>query len=82
MIESTEKTLHYLYRSIEKLQNDVDQWLKYYNEERPHSGKYCYGKTPMETFLSSKHISFEKNNEQIYNDNISNKRELSYSQTC
>jgi transposase InsO family protein len=33
-----------IYRTIEELQNDVDIWLKYYNNERPHSGKYCYGK--------------------------------------
>ncbi|OAM06372.1 MAG: hypothetical protein TV41_02270 [Wolbachia endosymbiont of Dactylopius coccus] len=26
-----------------------------------HSGKYCYGKTPMQTFLDSKHIAFQKN---------------------
>ena len=37
-----------------------DVWLKYYNEDRPHSGKYCYGKTPRQTFLDSKHIAIEK----------------------
>jgi hypothetical protein len=26
----------------------------------PHSGKYCYGKTPMQTFLDSKRLSDEK----------------------
>ena len=31
-----------------------------YNYERPHSGKYCYGKTPYQTFLESKHIAIEK----------------------
>jgi hypothetical protein len=30
-------------------------WLKEYNEERTHSGKYCFGKTPMQTFLDAKH---------------------------
>ena len=49
-----------IYLSIEDLQNDADVWLKYYNEERPHSGRYCYGKTPMQTFIDSKHISVEK----------------------
>ncbi len=33
------------------LQNDLDESLQEYNESRPHSGKYCYGKTPMQTFL-------------------------------
>ena len=49
-----------IYLSIEDLQNDADAWLQYYNEERPHSGRYCYGKTPMQTFIDSKHISVEK----------------------
>lgn len=50
-----------LYRSLEELQVDVNEWLRRYNEFRPHSGKYCYGKTPMQTFLDSKHIAIEKN---------------------
>lgn len=50
-----------LYRSLEELQTDLDQWLKFYNNDRPHSGKYCYGKTPMQTFLDAKHIAQEKN---------------------
>jgi transposase InsO family protein len=69
-----------IYTSIEELQNDVDIWLKYYNEERPHSGKYCYGKTPMQTFIDSKKIALEKNNEQAYNIFSSDKQELSCSQ--
>ena len=39
-----------IYKSIEELQADLDQWMKYYNEKRPHSGRYCYGKTPMQRF--------------------------------
>ncbi|MEO5583250.1 MAG: IS481 family transposase [Saprospiraceae bacterium] len=42
-----------LYDSLELLQQDLDQWLQYYNQERPHSGRYCYGKTPMQTFNES-----------------------------
>jgi transposase InsO family protein len=42
-----------IYSSIEALQADVDEWLKNYNELWPHSGKYCYGKTPMQTFKDS-----------------------------
>ena len=30
------------------------------NESRPHSGKYCYGKTPMQTFLDSQPLAKEK----------------------
>jgi len=49
-----------IYKTVEELQIDLDEWMTYYNNERTHSGKYCYGKTPMETFAASKHIAKEK----------------------
>lgn len=49
-----------IYNSLEELQIDLDEWMKYYNEGRTHSGKHCYGKTPMQTFLDSKGIAKEK----------------------
>jgi len=49
-----------LYESLEQLQMDADEWIEQYNKERTHSGKYCYGKTPMETFQSAKHLAEEK----------------------
>jgi transposase InsO family protein len=49
-----------LYRSLEELQVDLDAWLEGYNRERPHSGRYCYGKTPWETFQQSKHLALAK----------------------
>ncbi|AHB77242.2 IS481 family transposase [Pandoraea pnomenusa] len=49
-----------LYRSLEELQADVDEWLRSYNEQRTHSGKHCFGKTPMQAFLDSKHLALEK----------------------
>jgi integrase-like protein len=49
-----------LYSSLEQLQADVDDWMEEYNEHRPHSGKYCFGKTPMQTFLDSRHLAHEK----------------------
>jgi hypothetical protein len=49
-----------LYRSLEELQADLDVWLGEYNEKREHSGKYCYGKTPWQTFLDSKHLAQAK----------------------
>ena len=39
---------------------DLDAWLEKYNNERPHSGRYCYGKTPWETFQQSRHLALEK----------------------
>lgn len=49
-----------LYDNLELLQHDLDQWLQYYNNERPHSGRYCYGKTPMETFNESITLAKQK----------------------
>jgi hypothetical protein len=49
-----------MYTSLEMLQEDLDMWLIYYNTERTHQGRHCYGKTPMNTFISSKHICDEK----------------------
>ena len=49
-----------IYASLEQLQTDVDQWLAKYNEQRPHSGKHCYGKTPMQTFREARHLVGEK----------------------
>lgn len=49
-----------LYRTIDELQADVDEWIKEYNEERTHTGKYCFGKTPIQTFLDSIKLAKEK----------------------
>lgn len=49
-----------LYTSIEELQKDLDKWLTEYNNHRTHSGKYCFGKTPVQTFADSKHLAEEK----------------------
>lgn len=49
-----------LYQSLEELQIDVNKWLDEYNKLRPHSGKYCFGKTPYETFIESRHLAQEK----------------------
>lgn len=49
-----------VYRSLDQLQADLNQWLEHYNCERTHQGKYCFGKTPLETFQSSKALIKEK----------------------
>ena len=49
-----------LYRSLEELQVDLDAWLQSYNREQPHSGRYCYWKTPWETFQHSKRLASAK----------------------
>jgi transposase InsO family protein len=49
-----------LYSSVDEMQHDLDEWMKYYNQERTHSGRYCYGKTPMETFKESLILARQK----------------------
>jgi transposase InsO family protein len=49
-----------IYNTLDELQADLDIWIKDYNEQRPHSGKYCFGKTPMQTFLDSIPLAKEK----------------------
>jgi len=49
-----------LYSSLEEMQKDLDEWMNYYNLERTHSGRYCFGKTPMETFKESLILARQK----------------------
>src|SRR6201986_1803029 len=49
-----------VYRSIDELQVDLDLWVREYNEARPHQGRWCYGKTPMQTFLDAMPLTKEK----------------------
>ena len=49
-----------VYASLQELQDDLDVWLQEYNERRAHSGKYCYGKTPMQTFVDTLPLAREK----------------------
>ncbi len=63
-----------IYTTIEELQTDVDQWVTWYNRERCHSGKHCYGKTPWQTWLDSLSLAKEKQLDTLF--------EPSDSQTC
>ena len=38
-----------LYASIEELQKDLDLWIKTNKKERPRQGRWCFGKTPLQT---------------------------------
>lgn len=49
-----------MYNTLELLQTDLDEWVAHYNEERPHSGRYCFGKTPMQTFIESLNLAKAK----------------------
>lgn len=49
-----------IYRDMQSLQKDLDEWLDYYNNERTHQGKMCCGRTPIETLEDGKKIWKEK----------------------
>ena len=49
-----------LYRTIAELQSDLDAWIAEYNEQRCHQGRWCYGKTPMQTFVDTLPVAKEK----------------------
>ena len=38
----------------------ISIWIKSYNEDRPHQGRWCFGKTPLQTFLDAIPIAKEK----------------------
>jgi transposase InsO family protein len=42
-----------IYQTLAELQVDLDTFLERYNRERSHQGRWCYGKTPMQTFVDS-----------------------------
>ncbi len=48
------------YNNLDELQEDLDTWIIHYNEERTHNGKYCFGKTPMQTINDSVQLAKEK----------------------
>ena len=49
-----------IYETIEQLQNDLDERIDHYNNERTHQGKICEGRTPMQTLEEGKAIWREK----------------------
>lgn len=55
-----------LYTSIEQLQTDLDEWIEQYNRERTHTGKYCFGRTPLQTFRETKHLAQAKQLDTLF----------------
>ncbi len=49
-----------IYRTIDELQADLDAWVAEYNSQRPHQGRWCYGKTPMQTLVATLPLGKEK----------------------
>jgi len=44
------------YATVEELQSDLDNWLSYYNNERPHRGYRNMGRRPIETLEEGKNL--------------------------
>lgn len=42
-----------VYRTLEEIQRDLDEYMNYFNNERTNQGKRCQGRTPMETFIAA-----------------------------
>src|SRR6266852_3755309 len=49
-----------IYRTIDELQVDLDAWMVEYNQRRSHQSRWCFGKTPMQTFLDAIPLAKEK----------------------
>ena len=39
--------------------------MRSYNAECTHSGKYCHGKTPLQTFIESAKLAYDKQLERM-----------------
>jgi transposase InsO family protein len=49
-----------IYSSLEQMQTDLDAWIEDYNRNRTHTGKYCFGRTPLQTFEETLSLAKEK----------------------
>ncbi len=49
-----------IYKTLDELQTDLDAWLRLYNEQRPHQGRWCYGKLRCKRLSIALHLAKEK----------------------
>jgi len=71
-----------VYGSLDDLQADLDQWMAYYNTERPHSGKYCDGRTPNQTFSETRHLADEKMIDTLFPKEVAQQDSNSFAVTA
>jgi transposase InsO family protein len=55
-----------LYTTLDELQTDLNEWVEQYNRERTHTGKYCFGRTPLQTFRETKHLAQAKQLDTLF----------------
>jgi hypothetical protein len=58
-----------MYDSPETIQADLDDWPNT-TVEGAHNSRYCFGKTPMQTWLDSKEASKKKNRPLYSKDQV------------
>lgn len=49
-----------IYKEVDELQKDLDEWIEFYNNNRTHQGKRCDGRTPLVTLLESMDLVEQK----------------------
>ncbi|WP_353642690.1 integrase core domain-containing protein [Mesorhizobium sp. WSM2239] len=49
-----------IFGSVAELKAILDEWVRSYNEARPHEGRCCFGRTPMQAFLDAVPLAREK----------------------
>ena len=59
-----------MYRSVEEIQEDLDLFMTYYNGERMNQGRYCQGRTPLQTFIDGMQLY-----QQYVHENIVEEKE-------
>ncbi|EEI90686.1 hypothetical protein HMPREF0765_3602 [Sphingobacterium spiritivorum ATCC 33300] len=57
--------------------------MTYYNQDRTHTGKYCFGKTPLQTFNDTINLAKEKmletlKEEQLITYPMQEKQQVAY----
>ncbi len=45
-----------LYRTVQEIQEDLDTFMDTYNRDRTNQGRYCQGRTPLQTMVEGKSL--------------------------
>jgi transposase InsO family protein len=54
-----------LYVTLDELQKDLDEWMKYYNNTRTHQSKVYCGRTPMKHCLMERRLGRKEFNSNL-----------------
>ena len=59
-----------LYRTLDEIQGDLDVFMNTYNTDRTNQGRYCQGRTPLETFTDGLALYQEHVFENMMDDQL------------